>query len=40
MWYHVYYVYVYSMVSAQQTNLLPENVSQNGTIFAQKSISQ
>ena len=27
------------MVSAQQTNLLPENASRNDTIFAQKSTS-
>ena len=27
---------IYTMVSAQQTNLLPKNASRNGTIFAQK----
>ena len=27
---------LYTMVSAQQTNLLPENASQNDAIFAQK----
>ena len=26
---------IYTMVSAQQTNLLPENVSQNDTMFVQ-----
>ena len=31
---HTIYIYIlYSMVSAQQTNLLPENASQNDTIF-------
>ncbi len=27
---------IYTMVSAQQTNLLPENASQNDAIFAQE----
>ena len=27
---------IYTMVSAQQTNLLPENASQDDAIFAQK----
>ena len=27
---------LYTMVSAQQTNLLPKNASQNGAIFAQR----
>ena len=27
---------LYTMVSVQQTNLLPENASQNDAIFAQK----
>ena len=37
VWYHVYYVYVYSMVSAQQTNLLPENIPKTAP-FLPKSL--
>ena len=33
-------IYVYSKVSVQQTNLLPENASCNDTIFVQTSIWQ
>ncbi len=33
----LYYIYYYyTMVSVQQTNLLPKNASQNDAIFAQK----
>ncbi len=34
-WPTVLYI-LYTMVSAQQTNLLPENASQNDAIFTQK----
>ena len=33
------YIYIYTMVSVQQMNLLPENAFQNDAIFAQKFIA-